>query len=277
MKKTALMILSAILALSLCACSAGEESSDNIEDYAAPDYDHTLTAEQGGGTVTFEDGHAESAVIVGYTGKSTPHKVVIPSVITDAERDVTGIGDEAFYQLSTIKEIELPETVTFIGKFAFAGCTALEKIVIPASVTYIDENAFYGCTALKSVTFEGNELVSIGSFAFLGCTSLETIALPEGLEAIGDYAFGNCAALTALKAPSTLKSIGSLAFYGCDALDNAGSIALSDSIESIGLYAFSGINKNNISAPAGSYAEEYVAQMAEEEETETEAETEVEA
>ncbi len=274
MKKITLVLLAALLALSLCACVAEEETPDNIENYAAPDYDHTLTKEQGGGTVKFDDGHAESAVIVGYTGPSTPHSVIIPSVITDAEREVTGIGDEAFYQLSTIKAITLPDTVTFIGKFAFAGCTSLETITIPASVTYIDENAFYGCTALKSIVFEGTELTEINNFAFLGCTALETISLPEGLESIGDYTFGNCTAIKEIKAPSTLKNIGSLAFYNCESLDNAGAISLSASIESIGLYAFSGINKENISAPEGSYAEEYVNQMAEEEVSEAEEETE---
>ncbi len=269
MKKITLALLSLLLALSLFACTASEENQGNIDDYAAPDYTHTLTKEQGDGTVTFEEGHAESAVIVSYTGKSVPHDVVIPSVITESEYEVTGIGDEAFYQLSTIKSITLPDTVEFIGKFAFAGCTALEEIVIPASVTYIDDYAFQGCTALKSVKFEGALVTSIGNFAFLGCTALEEITLPSGLESIGNQAFGSCEKLSSMEMPSTLKSIGSLAFHNCEGLDAPEALKLTASIESIGDYAFSGINKDNIFAPEGSYAANYVAQMVAEEEEET--------
>ena len=263
MKKITSILLCALLALSLFACVAAEEQPDNINDYAAGANTHKLSEDEGGGTLTFEDGHAESAVIVGYTGKSVPHKVIIPSVITDAKRDVTGIGDEAFYQLSTIKEIVLPDTVTYIGKFAFAGCTALESIVIPESVEYIDENAFYGCTSLKSVTFKGTAVKSIGDFAFLGCTALETVALPEGLLEIGDYTFGSCSALKNVKTPSTLEKIGTLTFYGCEALNADGGLTLSASIKEIGEFAFSGIDKKNIVAPEGSYAASYVDKMAE--------------
>jgi hypothetical protein len=274
MKKLTSVLLCILLSLSLFACVAAEEEPDNINDYAAGANTHKLSEGEGGGTLTFEDGHAESAVIVGYTGKSIPHKVIIPSVITDAKRDVSGIGDEAFYQLSTIKEIVLPDTVTFIGKFAFAGCTALESIVIPESVEYIDENAFYGCTSLKSVTFKGKSVRSIGDFAFLGCTALETIVLPEGLLEIGNYTFGNCSALKNVKTPSTLESIGTLTFHGCEALNAEGGLTLSASIKKIGEFAFNGIGKENIVAPEGSYAAEYVNKMTDSE-TGAEIETDI--
>ncbi len=270
MKKTALILLSLLLTVSLFSCVAEEEGASNIDNYAAPNYTYALSAEQGGGTVTFTEGHAESAVISSYTGKSTPHSVIIPDTITDANYDVTGIGDEAFYQLSTIQSIKLPDSVTFIGKFAFAGCTSLETIEIPASVTYIDSTAFYGCTSLKNVIFKGTELVSIGDFAFLECTALENIVLPEGLEEIGNYAFGKCAAITALTMPSTLKSIGNEAFSDCEGLDAPDALVLSESIDNIGLYAFSGISKENISVPEGSYAAEYISRMTDVEVTEGE-------
>ena len=278
MKKTTLILLSLLLSLSLFSCVAEEEKSNSIDNYAAPNYTYMLSAEQGGGTVTFEEGHAESAVITSYTGKSTPHSVVIPATITDAKYDVTGIGNEAFYQLSTIQSITLPDSVTFIGKFAFAGCTSLESIEIPASVTYIDATAFYGCTSLKSVTFKGTELKSIGDFAFLGCTALETIVLPEGVEEIGNYTFGKCSALTSFVMPSTLKTIGNEAFAGCTGLNAPNALVLSASIEEIGLYAFSGISKDNISTEkASEYAKDYVSRMtdiavAEDSESTTEAE-----
>ncbi len=264
MKKITALLLTLLLSLSLFACTPAEEDDSSIDDYAAPNYTHKLTSEQGGGTLTFTDGHAESAVISDYTGPSKLHTVKVPPQISEANRDVTGIGEKAFYQTPTIKEVILPDTVTFIGALAFAGCTALEKIEIPASVTYIDEFAFYGCTSLKTVIFKGQELESIGDFAFLDCKSLETITLPEGLESIGNYAFGNCESIKTLKAPSTLEKIGTLTFHGCAGLNADCALTLSASIKEIGEFAFSGINKNYIKAPTGSYAADYVAKMAEE-------------
>ena len=265
MKKIIALLLTLLLSLSLFACVAEEEGESSIDDYAAPNYTHKLTAEQGGGTLTFTDGHAESAIISDYTGPSKLHTVTVPAQISEANRDVTGIGEKAFYQTPTIQTVILPDTVTFIGELAFAGCTALETIVIPASVTYIDKYAFYGCTSLKSIVFEGQELESIGDFAFLECTALETITLPEGLEEIGNWAFGNCKSITSLTVPSTVTKIGTLTFHGCAGLDAPGALTLSASITEIGEFAFSGINKNNITVPAGTYAADYVAKMAEEE------------
>lgn len=262
MKKIVLILLAALLALSVCACTAKEEDPSNIDDYAAPDFTHKITT----GTLEFEEGHAESAVITGYTGLSTPHTVKIPNEV--GEREVSGIGENAFYHLSTVKAIELPETVTFIGKNAFAGCTALETIVIPASVTYIDAYAFAKCTSLKSVVFKGKAVTEIRDFAFIGCSALETIVLPEGLESIGKEAFSGCSAIKAIKTPTTLKSIDNLAFYQCPGLNADGALELTASITEIGEFAFSGINKKYIKAPEGSYAADYVSKMADEAETE---------
>ncbi len=268
MKKIIAFMLTMLLALSLFACVAEEETDSSIDDYAAPNYTHRLTAEQGGGTVTFTDGHAESAVISDYTGPSKLHTVVIPEKISEADREVSAIGERAFYQTPTIKEVILPDTVTSIGAMAFAGCTGLERIEIPAAVTTIDESAFYGCTSLKTVVFKGKELKTIGDFAFLDCTALAEIELPEGLKSIGRWAFGDCKAITKLTMPSTLKSIETLAFCGCEGLNAPGALTLSESIENIKEYAFSGIDKANIVVPENSVTADSFAKMDQENENE---------
>lgn len=270
MKKIIALILTMLLALSLFACVAEEETDSSIDDYAAPNYTHRLTAEQGGGTVTFKDGHAESAVISDYTGPSKLHTVIIPEKISEADREVSAIGERAFYQTPTIKEVILPDTVTSIGAMAFAGCTALERIEIPASVTTIDEYAFYGCSSLKTIIFKGEELKSIGDFAFLRCEALAEIELPEGLESIGKQTFGYCKSITNLTTPSTLTTIGELAFYGCEGLNADGALTLSASITEIGEAAFGSpaivdgyqfeFNKYFINAPEGSFAAKYIAE-----------------
>ncbi len=268
MKKLAFVLLSLLLALSLFACDSGDGGKDSLDDYVAPDYTYTMRDDKNNilGTLTFEDGLAETAVITAYAGKSTVHDVTIPDMIN--EREVSGIGANAFYQLSTVRTVVMPDTVTYIGEFAFAGCTALETIVIPASVTHIDDFAFYGCTSLKKVIFDGNALTSIGDFAFLDCTALSDISLPAGLESIGNQAFGRCESITSIKLPASVNSIGSLAFSDCKGLNSDGALDLSaltapkSDNEWIKDFAFKGINKIYIKTALGSYAAEYVNSMA---------------
>ena len=259
MKKFALISLALLLVLSLCACTGSGDKADSIDDYAAKNNTHYLKSETG--SVTFIDGPKETAIISGYTGQSTPHKVVIDNEVSEAKLEVSGIGDYAFYQLTNVTEVVIPKTVTHIGKLAFAGCTELKTIVIPASVEYIDDCAFAGCTSLESVIFEGKNVKYIDDFAFQGCESLSKITLPEGLERLGNYVFGDCKAITSLKTPDTLEEIGTLTFYGCEGLNADGALELTASIEKIGEFAFVGINKEYIKAPEGSYAAEYVSLM----------------
>ena len=260
MKKIALILLAALLCLSLFACTAEEQDGNELDNYTPPSNQCKIDT----GTLSFKDGPAESAIITKYAGKTEFHEVVIPEIIND--REVSAIGQEAFYYQTLITKITLPDTVEYIDNFAFAGCTALKTIVIPASVTRIGEFAFQGCTALETVVFEdGSALEEIEAFAFNDCTALKTIVLPEGLISIGDQAFGDCSAIDAITMPSTLEYIGTFAFYGCKGLNFDGALVLSESITEIGEFAFEGINKYYIITPEGSYAEEYVNDMFESE------------
>lgn len=255
MKKIALILLAALLCLSFAACDKTPPNADELEAYAPPSTQCKIDS----GTLTFEEGPADSAIITKYAGKSDLHEVIIPDKVNG--RKVSAIGQEAFYYQTLITKITLPDTVEYIDNFAFAGCTALKTIVIPASVTRIGEFAFQGCTSLETVVFAGTELEEIENFAFNDCTALKTIVLPEGLVSIGDQAFGDCVAIEKLTMPSTLESIGTFAFFGCKGLNKDGALTLTESITEIGEFAFEGINKLYIVTPEGSYAEEYVDDM----------------
>lgn len=274
MKKIALISLALLLALSLFACTGSGDKEDSIDDYAAKNNTHQLKSETG--SVTFMDGPKETAIISGYTGLSTPHKVVIDNEVSEANLEVSGIGDYAFYQLTNVTEVVIPETVTYIGKLAFAGCTELKTIVIPAAVEYIDACAFAGCTSLESVVFEGKNVKYISDYAFQGCENLSEITLPDGLEELGNWAFGGCKSITSIKTPDTLKKIGNITFEGCDGLNAKGALVLSSSIEEIGEFAFAGINKEYIVAPEGSHAAKYVSDMEDTKEDAKAEETEAE-
>jgi uncharacterized repeat protein (TIGR02543 family) len=94
--------------------------------------------------------------------------------------------------------VDIPSTinakpVTGIGNLAFSDCTSLTSITIPNSVIIIGNSAFYHCSGLTSVTI-GNSVTSIGDDAFRNCFGLTNIAIPESVISIGDNAFRNCSA-----------------------------------------------------------------------------------
>ena len=96
---------------------------------------------------------------------------------------ITGIGDYAFYECSSVKSITIPKGVTSIGSYAFYGCSSVKSITIPKGVTSVGNCAFYGCSSLKSITIPKG-VKSVGSYAFYGCRSLTSITLPEGVKSI---------------------------------------------------------------------------------------------
>lgn len=150
---------------------------------------------------------------------------------------INKIGDNVFQNCSSLRSINLPDTVQEIGEYAFNQCYMLHSFTIPSSVSVISDSAFKKCglrditipstvteidygafsesSALKSVTVETpSQLVTIGGFSFDGCSALTDMDMPEGLKNIGGFAFRSCSSLEGVTLPSTLASIGSAAFYG---------------------------------------------------------------
>lgn len=58
-----------------------------------------------------------------------------------------------FKGCTSLKTIEIPDSVTSIGYEAFANCKSLESIHLPDGVTNIGDLAFARCFALKDVNF----------------------------------------------------------------------------------------------------------------------------
>ena len=145
------------------------------------------------------------------------------------------IGDNAFYNLNSLTNINIPDSVTNIGNYAFCGCDSLTSIKIPNSVTNIGNGAFSWCDSLTSIKIP-NSVTNIGNGAFSYCDSLTSINIPNSVTNIGNDAFSWCKSLTKIIIPSNVTIIGDQAFYGCHSLTN---INIPNSVIHIGNEVFS--------------------------------------
>ena len=181
---------------------------------------------------------------------------------------VKEVGDYAFLNCTSIKEISLPN-VEKLGYAAFAQ-SSIQKINLNNNKTSgdlaIGELAFYQCEYLYTVNLPKNNNVNItiAKGAFYQCTSLvsysqiatrsrtypmRTTLTENGINlarvtSIGDYAFTGCEALTNVDLLAC-KSIGYAAFAKCDKL----TAVTMPVIEDIGRIAFYDTAIGNIEIP----------------------------
>ena len=64
---------------------------------------------------------------------------------------MTFIGENAFGNCQSLKQIDIPSSVTFIDEFAFDSCASLSQLKIPDSVKEIGRNTFYGCSSMNQL------------------------------------------------------------------------------------------------------------------------------
>ena len=237
--------LSAVTAFAADTASSTEyhEASDHTYKYY-----YTMNADGRTATITNFRGPVDP--------KNTgPYNITIPTELDDIP--VTGIGNYAFYHLSALTNVTIPQGITSIGDAAFSYCDGLisatieegvpigtnmfnacgnlATVKLPESLTTIATGSFTYCPALNHVTIPDN-VTTIGTSAFSLCNGLSDITLGRGLTTIGDFAFKNCDSLETIQLPSNLKKIGEEAFRECDILK---SITLPDSVTDIGEDAFS--------------------------------------
>lgn len=191
-----------------------------------------------------------TATITGYSGSATA--VTVPGEIDGAV--VTAIGQQAFFNRSSLTELTMPDSIEKIGDSAFAGCAGLKQLDLSGNVTSVGYSAFSGCTALTAIRvspenpsyasdengvlfdkgyttliqyptgrpadrYETPDTVRvIGDFAFSRCTALTTLTLPERLTSIGSNAFEGCTGLTTLTIPAATAAIGYNALKDCSSL-----------------------------------------------------------
>ena len=212
-----------------------------------------------------------------YEGGNCPSSIEIPSVaiyhveipgqgIWHEEYSVTSIGNQAFYDCSSLTSVTIPNSVTSIEIQAFSQCSSLTSVTIPNSVTSIGIQAFEDCSSLTSVTIP-ESVTSIGGWAFVDCSNLtilnfnavncgdifnyeelahsgspfhgspiNTIIVGENVQRIPAEFASSLYSLTSVTIPNSVTSIGENAFSYCNSLT---SVTIPNSVTSIGESAFS--------------------------------------
>ena len=153
--------------------------------------------------------------ILGFQGG----EITIPATIKKGwiSYPVTGVGDTAFGQCSTLEKVTFHGDVGSIGDFAFQNCDALNTVTFSGNVGSIRDYAFLDCTALENVTFSG-DVGNIGYGAFGNCDALENVTFSGNVSNIGRYAFWYCTALENVTFSGDVGSIDGSAFENCTTL-----------------------------------------------------------
>lgn len=175
------------------------------------------------------------------------------------------IGEEAFFDCHSLKELALPEGLTSIGRQAFYCCGMLPSVTIPDSVTSVGADAFGECWSLESFTILGKDACDLefalgrGSFGqvervntpdapefyvvsgtLLKYNGSGAVTVPKkvggvDIKKIGAFAFQYCSGITSVTIPSGVTSIGDSAFEYCTRMT---SVTMSDTVTSLGHEAF---------------------------------------
>ena len=138
-------------------CAYAEEENANVQSGTyGTNITWTLENEtltiSGTGKLTKIDG-----IDFPWTGNDEIKKLNINKGITD-------IGNQVFYNLSNLQDVNFPDGLKSIGDWAFTNCD-IRRLRIPDSVESIGEDAFGGNSYLKKLVLPSN-LKEIGVFAF---------------------------------------------------------------------------------------------------------------
>ena len=140
---------------------------------------------------------------------------------------VTEIGERAFFECRSLREVRIPDSVTEIGIFAFCKCSSLREIRIPDSVTEIRKSAFVGCYSARFIVDSKNRYYSSKDGALFNKEAKTLIVgyplvcngvcnIPDSVTEVRNWAFDGCGSLREVCIPDSVKEIGENAFYGCD-------------------------------------------------------------
>lgn len=171
----------------------------------------TLYSEANVVSHTYADG--KGVVTFNYDIADVPWALrATPITAVQVPETATSIGNNAFYQCSSLTLATLPDGITSIGSATF-WYSSLAIASLPAQLATIGANAFRACPL--TLTELPPNLATIGNNAFNGCSGISIAEIPATITTIGTTTFANCTGITELTFLGTPTSIGATAFNAC--------------------------------------------------------------
>lgn len=169
--------------------------------------------------------------------------------------DITIIPQHMLYETTSLKRVELPDSIEEIQDYAFSNCSSLSEINFPSSLKKIRygsfnftnlinvvlpddlielERAFDSCLDLETINIP-DKIIKFGGFQY--CEKLKSkIVVPETVTSFPtSYAFLNCSSLTDVEIKANITTLGYGSFSGCSSLKD---VLLPNSLNIIDELAF---------------------------------------
>ena len=152
-------------------------------------------------TYTIENGEA-TIVKCDFTGKT----LEIPASLGGCP--VREIGSRAFFDMKSLEDVTIPNTVQRIGDHAFSESFFLKSVTLPSSVTERGMGVFASCDWLQQADLSALRITRLPDGTFRDCGRLVTVQLPDTLTALGDRCFYETRDLMRLSLPRGLTTFG---------------------------------------------------------------------
>lgn len=155
---------------------------------------------------------AKHAAEVGWASVKTSVQKV--RILPTNNAKVEHIGDHAFYGMTKLTDVSLPDEVKSIGKCAFAFCSSLKSIKLPEGLQTIEVGAFEACISLQNAELPAS-VSRLGERAFAFCKALKTVNVKGVLGTVGEWTFKDCTSLQAVRVlKANLPNVNGKAFEG---------------------------------------------------------------
>ena len=162
----------------------------------------------------------------------TTGAVVVPDTLGGCP--VTAIGSYAFYQMTGITSLTIPEGVESIDFYMCRGCTGLVSVSLPSTLKTMGNGVFTSCESLREGIIP-DSVTSMGRDTFWECKSMTRVKFSKNVTVLDVMTCYNCDSLTEVEIPYGVTHVGVSAFLSCD---NLRTVSIPDTVTDIGNYAF---------------------------------------